>query len=55
MTRKTFDDITEKNISKFRAVISGKIGVCGSISTLKAFDSKIVSRFFDKETLSPIE
>jgi putative sterol carrier protein len=42
MTRKTFDDITEKNISKFRAVCTGKISVNGSLTTLKAFNSKIV-------------
>ena len=39
MTRKTFDDITDKNISKIRAVITGKISISGSLTALKAFDN----------------
>ena len=55
MTRKTFDDITDKNISKFKAVVTGKISISGSLTALKAFDNKVVAKYFDKETLSPLK
>ena len=55
MTRQTFDDITNKQISKLKAVLTGKISFSGNPSVLRNFNNKVVAKYFDMDTLSPMK
>ena len=50
MKRQTFDELAEGKIGRVTSVINGKIRICGSLSTLQSFNSKIVNKYLHKET-----
>jgi hypothetical protein len=56
MSKNTFEDITEKKLGGAWAYFTGRAKVLhGSCWTMKDFDDKIISKYFDKYYSSTIK
>lgn len=48
MSGETFDRLSNKEISGFKAFATGKLGVHGNLGVLKKFDKEIVEKYLKK-------
>lgn len=49
MTNETFAKLCDKELNGFKAFVTGKLKIDGSIGTIKKFDKDVVNKYFVKE------